>query len=361
MAVHLPCLRACSVVMVGAMTPTPVHSTTTDGSSFSLSASCTGSRRGRSTRSAPSPGAPRPDVLRRNPRRPSRAAGLGRAGRAASGAVRLLVLGAVPGRVADVVQRHAKDRTPMAYSESNFVTRALMSAVRRVADRQAGREGVGEADVVGASPVDEFLDLRELFGGVLVAPLRPQIRVVLGGVDVDVLLRTPVEVELGQPVPGATRVRRRSPRRHRAGRRRASPGRWRRARSWSRRPVDGGSARRSTCRWRPRRRGRPCPVRRRARIRRTAALPGDLAPSRASTLAVAGFSAGPPTKTVSAAVGTGWPAVTVRMVRAPAPRRTRSTSLRAAGSVSRPTTSTTRSGTRCAPCPARTSCGVGQT
>ncbi len=189
------------MLIVGAMTPTPVHSTTTEGSSFSRSAVLYGeSARSRYSVGTISSGVTSSCASTKSLTTALRRVGLGGAGRAASRAELLLVRRAVPRRVADVVQRYGERAHADRVQRLELGDQGPDVGGRGVADRQAGREGVGEADVVGGGAVDQLLQGRQLGGRVVVAPVRAQIRVVLGGVDVHVLLRAAVEVELGEAV-----------------------------------------------------------------------------------------------------------------------------------------------------------------
>ncbi len=123
---------------------------------------------------------------------------LGRPGRAPARTELLLVGVAVPLRVADVVQRHGEGPYPDLPQRLELIGQRLGLGVRAVADGQAGGEGVGELHMVGARPVHQLLQLGEPRRRVGVAPLRAQIRVVLGRVRVDVHLVRGVEVELLQ-------------------------------------------------------------------------------------------------------------------------------------------------------------------
>lgn len=124
--------------------------------------------------------------------------GLSGARRPAAGAELGLVGVTVPVGVTDVVQRDGELPHADVPDGLELVHQRLEVRVGAVAGAQTRGEGVGELHVIGAGPVHQGLDLGQLVRRVGVAPLVPEVGVVLRRVDVDVHLVRAVEVQLVQ-------------------------------------------------------------------------------------------------------------------------------------------------------------------
>lgn len=113
---------------------------------------------------------------------------------------------AVPLAVADVLELQLEDPHTQGPHRVELLRQRLHIVVRRHAHRLAGGDGPAERHMLGAGPLGQRPEVGAPVGGIRVAPTGLPVRVVARRVQVPVLLRTPHEVDLRQPLRTGPRL-----------------------------------------------------------------------------------------------------------------------------------------------------------